>query len=339
MKVLATAPGRVNLIGDHTDYTGGLVFPMAIDLSTRIEFERGTPWVELVSDADEDPAFLPLEAIDEIEPRLVQPPWARYVAGVMWVLRPERGGSGLVTSTVPIGAGLSSSASLEVATALALGFEGSPLELAQACQQAEQVASGVPCGIMDQLALAAAVEGCALRIDCGSLEVQPVPVPDDIEIIVVHSGQSRALTASPYGVRRAQCDEAELLIGPLRDADLPATDAIEHLDLRRRARHVVSENQRVDDFGRALASGDLVSAGRLMIESHQSLRDDFEVSTRQIDLLVDHLLDRAGVYGARLTGAGFGGCVVALADPGTDIGVEGRRVRPAGPATVVDWDH
>jgi galactokinase len=336
VKVLAAAPGRVNLIGDHTDYTGGLVCPMAIDRTTQIEFDRGVPWVELVSDADPDPTFLPLESIDEVEPRSVRPVWARYVAGVMWVLRPEHGGTGFITSTVPLGQGLSSSAALEVAVALALGFEGTPLELAQACQQAEHVASGVPCGIMDQLTAAAAVAGCALRIDCESLDVDAIPMPDDAEVIVASSGQTRSLTAAPYGVRRAQCDDAAALIGPLRAATLADVAAIAHDDLRRRARHVVTENQRVVDFTAALRSGDLRGAGQLMVESHASLRDDFEVSTRRVDALVDHLGTVPGVYGARITGAGFGGCVVALAAPGTDVGVDAWRVRPSGPATVIE---
>jgi galactokinase len=187
---------------------------------------------------------------------------------------------------------------------------------------------------MDQLTIVAAVEGCALRIDCRSLSVEAVPLADSAEIVVIPSGQTRSLTASPYGVRRAQCDEAETLIGPLRDARPADVDAIEHDDLRRRARHVITENGRVDDFAQAIQSGDLTGAGLMMIESHKSLRDDFEVSTRQIDGLVDHLVGVPGVYGARLTGAGFGGCVVALVAPGTDIGVEGWRVLPSGPASV-----
>jgi galactokinase len=252
----------------------------------------------------------------------------------MWVLRPEHGGTGFITSTVPVGAGLSSSAALEVAVALALGFEGEPVELARACQQAEHVASGVPCGIMDQLTAAAAVDGCALRIDCRSLTVEPVPLAADLDVLVVHSGQTRSLTASPYGVRRAQCEDAEVLIGPLRDATVADAEGIEHDDLRRRARHVITENQRVDDFASALRQGDTTAAGALMVESHTSLRDDFQVSTRRIDELVDHLCGLPGVYGARLTGAGFGGCVVVLAAAGTDTGLDAWRVRPAGPATV-----
>jgi galactokinase len=317
--VVARAPGRVNLIGDHTDHTGGLVLPMAIDRGTEVELERGVPWVELVSATEEEPAFVPFD--DPREPLSVEPAWARYVAGVVHVLSPAEGGIGFVRSDLPIGAGLSSSAALEVAVALALGFEGTPLDLALACQRAEQVASGVPCGIMDQLASAAGVAGHALLIDCSSLSVTPVPLPLSVEVVVVDSGTRRQLATSFYGVRRAQCEEAEVLIGPLRSATLADAESIAIDDLRRRARHVVSENGRVRTFAAALTSGDVAAAGRAMVESHASLRDDFEVSTRVLDELVAHLVARPGVHGARLTGAGFGGCVVALAEPGADLGL------------------
>jgi galactokinase len=335
-KVVARAPGRVNLIGDHTDYTGGLVLPMAIDLETVVELDRGVPWVELVSADEEEPAFVPFD--DPREPSLLHPAWARYVAGVVDVLQPEEGGIGFVRSSLPIGAGLSSSAALEVALALALGFRGTALDLALACQRAEQVASGVPCGIMDQLASAAGVEGCALRIDCRSLEVTPVRLPEGVDVVIVDSGTRRQLATSFYGVRRSQCEEAEALIGPLRDARLDDVAAIAHDDLRRRARHVVSENARVDAFAAALAAGDAARAGTLMVESHVSLRDDFEVSTHVLDDLVDHLRARPGVLGARLTGAGFGGCVVTLVDRGADLGLPSGvatwAVAPAGGASV-----
>lgn len=336
VKVAARAPGRVNLIGDHTDYTGGLVLPMAIDRWTHVELERGVPWVELVSADEDEPAFI--DFARPSEPALVDPRWARYVAGVVHVLQPDVGGVGFVRSDIPIGAGLSSSAALEVAVALALGFEGTPVELALACQHAEQVASGVPCGIMDQLTSAAGVAGHALLIDCRSLDVTPTPVPDDLDVVVVDSGTRRQLATSFYGVRRAQCEEAETLIGPLRDATLADVEGIATDDLRKRARHVVSENARVRSFATALGAGDAATAGQLMAESHASLRDDFEVSTRALDDLVEHLSGRPGVLGARLTGAGFGGCVVALTERGTDLGlpsaIDAWRVAPAAGATV-----
>ena len=339
MKLLARAPGRVNLIGDHTDYTGGLVLPMAIDRWTEIEIDRGAPWIELVSADEEEPAIVHLD--EPRDPASVRPAWARYVAGVVEVLRPESGGVGFVRTDIPIGAGLSSSAALEVAVALALGFEGTPLELALACQQAEQVASGVPCGIMDQLASAAGVEGAALLIDCTELSVTPVPVPDGVDVVIVDSGTRRQLATSFYGVRRAQCEEAEELIGPLRSATLDDVGSIGHDDLRARARHVVSENGRVRAFAAALSGGDVAGAGALMVESHTSLRHDFAVSTHELDDLVEALVARPGVHGARLTGAGFGGCVVALVErdaPPVDVGTASWVVRAAAGASVTTLD-
>jgi galactokinase len=244
----------------------------------------------------------------------------------------------VVSTTLPIGAGLSSSAALEVAVALAIGLTGSPLAVAQACQQAEQVASGVPCGIMDQLASTAGTAGHALLIDCGSLEVTPVPVPDSVEVVVIHSGETRALAGSAYAERRAQVEAAATALGaPLRGIDAAAlADPL----LRRRARHVITENARVLAFAEALRSADWRAAGALMFESHRSLATDFEVSTPGLDALVDSLrVD--GAYGARLTGAGFGGCVVALVAAGAGSALAARFerawvVRAAGGATVTE---
>jgi galactokinase len=325
------APGRVNLIGDHTDYTGGLVLPMAIDLATTVEGRRGGDEVRLVSDQLEGEAVVPLDVAD---PASVSPPWARYVAGVVSVLRPHAGFTGRVSSTVPVGAGLSSSAALEVAVALALGFDGSALDLALACQRAEQVSSGVPSGVMDQLASAAGVEGSALLIDCSALTVTPVPLPDTVEVVVLPSGQSRGLVDSAYAERRAQCEAAEALIGPLKGADLDAVAGLTDPLLRRRARHVVTENERVRTFAAALEAGALADCGALMAASHQSLRDDFEVSTPRLDDLVAELSATPGVHGSRLTGAGFGGCVVAL----TEIGAlsEGWHVKPVAGGRAVE---
>ena len=327
--VRAFAPGRVNLIGDHTDYTGGLVLPMAVEWGTTVEVERGGDRVELRSAVEHRPAVVDLDVAD---PAAVEPAWARYVAGVVGVLRPRVGASGTVRTSLPVGAGLSSSASLEVAVALALGFEGTALELALACQRAEHLASGVPCGVMDQLASAAGVEGAALLIDCTSLEVVPVPVPGGVEVVVVDSGESRALAGSAYGARRADCEAAARLLGPLREASLDDVAELGDEVLRRRARPVVSENARVAAFAELLRVGDAAAAGALMSASHASLRDDMEVSTPAVDRLVAELAATPGVHGARLTGAGFGGCVVALADAASPV--LGWRLHPSGGATV-----
>jgi galactokinase len=206
------------------------------------------------------------------------------VAGVVAELRPPVGFTGTVTTTLPVGAGLSSSAALEVAVALALGFDGDPLDLARLTQRAEQVASGVPCGIMDQLASAAGVDGHALLIDCHSLAITPVPVPDGAEIRVVHSGQARELASSAYAERAASVHAAEAVVGPLRLVhDIDALDVIEDELLRRRARHVVTENARVRRAPAPLQAGDLAHAGPGHGRQPPSLRDDFEVSTDVLD--------------------------------------------------------
>jgi galactokinase len=305
------APGRVNLIGDHTDYNDGFVLPMAIDLQCVV---RATPHDSVrVRSSDADGEF-DLPADGSAEPSEVEG-WGRYAAGVLRALaergREPIGMDATVSSTVPAGAGLSSSAALEVALALALcdaaGFDLPPLERARACQEAEQIATGVPCGIMDQLTSIAGKENCALLIDCRSLEVEPIPLPADLAVLVVHSGVSRALADSAYAERRRACEAAAARLGvpALRDATL------EQVTDDPRARHVVSENARVLAGARALREGDIEALGPLLLESHRSLRDDFEVSTPELDELVDALME-AGAVGARLTGAGFGGCVVAL---------------------------
>jgi galactokinase len=327
--IRAHAPGRVNLIGDHVDYLDGLVLPMAIDLGTTIEGERGGDAVVLTSADEEEPAVVPLDVED---PTSVEPGWARYVAGVVAEVRPEVGFEGTVTTTLPIGAGLSSSAALEVATALALGFDGDPLALAQLGQRAEQRASGVPSGIMDQLASAAGEDGHALLIDCRTLAVRPVVLPEGVDVVVVDSGEARTLVGSPYAERRAQAEAAQAIIGPLRDATTLDLQGIEDDVVRARGRHVLTEIGRVWSFAEALEQGWLEEAGALMVASHASLRDDYQVSTPTLDALVDRLVATPGVYGARLTGAGFGGCVVALTEP--DALDEGWTVRAAAGASV-----
>lgn len=322
--ITAFAPGRVNLIGDHTDHAGGFALPFALDLGTTVVGERGGDVVELVSADGEGRAVVRLDVGD---PALVEPAWARYVAGVVAEVRPDTGFRGEVVTTLPIGAGLSSSAALEVAVALALGFDGSPLELALVCQRAERSASGVPSGVMDQLTSAAGVEGHALLLDCTALTVTPVPVPDDLEVVIVHSGETRALAGSAYGERRAACEAAAAIIGPLRDATLDDLTAIEDPVVRRRARHVITEDARVVAMVDALAAGDRPAIGDLLSASHRSLTEDFEVSTPALDDLVARLTRAPGVLGARLTGAGFGGCAVAIGERGALEG-EGWHVRP-----------
>jgi len=243
-----------------------------------------------------------------------------------------------VETSLPVGAGLSSSAALEVAVALALGFEAEPVTMARLCQRAEQAATGVPSGLMDQLTVTAGVEGSALLIDFADLSIRPVPVPEGAEILVVHSGEHRSLDRTPYAARRAECEAPAYRLGPLgrlgADAMLGLPDAL----LRRRARHVVTECDRVRWCAAALGSGDLIDAGRLMSASHASLSEDFDASTPALDALVHHLQAIPGVYGARMTGAGFGGCVVVLAEPGAvdvaALATPAWRVRPSAGAQV-----
>ena len=230
-------------------------------------------------------------------------------------MQPYGGIAGTVGTDIPIGAGLSSSAALELAVALALGFDGDPLSLAQLCRRAEVRASGVPCGIMDQLVIAAGVQGHALLIDCGDLTIEPVRVPEAVEVVVQFVAH-RALAGSAYAQRVAECATAEELIGPLRSATLHEATSISDPVIRARAQHVVSENQRVRDFAAAIAAGDLHAAGALMVASHNSLRDLYLTSTPVMDAAVEQLSARPGVYGARMTGGGFGGCIVAIAEPG-----------------------
>jgi galactokinase len=268
-------------------------------------------------DAD---GVLEIPADGSARPENVQPPWGRYVAGVVGELaargRPPVGVDATIASDVPLGAGLSSSAALEVACAIALvgvaDWELGVAELAEACRSAEESATGVPCGIMDQLASLAGVDGAALLIDCRSLDVRPVPLPTRLAVLAVHSGVSRALDVSGYADRRSACEALARRLGipALRDATLAqvADDPI--------GRHVVTENERVLEVVQALADEDRATLGGLLAASHASLRDDFRVSTPEIDALVEELV-AAGAIGARLTGGGFGGSVVALCESAT----------------------
>jgi galactokinase len=315
----ARAPGRVNLIGEHTDHTGGLCLPMAIDLGTTVTGEPGGDVLVLTTDAADGVARIPLDLTD---PTAVEPPWARYAAGVVVELQPDVGFVGEVHTTLPVGAGLSSSAALTVAVALALGADATDSHtLAATCQRAEQRASGVPCGILDPLACVSGVAGHALLLDCSTWDITPIPMPADLDVVIVDSGERRALADGRYARRRAEAEAAL------------ADDASRDPMLRRRARHVRSENERVRAAADALRADDRAALGALLRESHRSLAEDFEVSTPALDALVARLDATPGVHGARLTGAGFGGCVVALTEPGALH--EGWYVRPASGAIRV----
>lgn len=339
MSSVARAPGRVNLIGDHTDYTGGLVFPMAIDRDTTIHFERADDVVISSENYDGEARF----SLPVADAAAVRPAWGRYVAGVAAAMTERslavRGFRGRVSTDVPIGGGLSSSAALEVAAALAFGIDTDVATLAAVCRRAEHLATDVPCGIMDQLTSAAGVKDHALLIDCHSLDVTPVRLPESLAVWVVEIS-SRTLDGSEYSDRVAQCAAAEREIGPLRLADAQSTDRIVDPTIRARARHVVSENERVREFAAALIDGDAREAGRLMYASHRSLSRDFETSTKMMDDAVDAISRGPGVHGVRMTGGGFGGCVVVLAEDDAQVdgvvaaGTRPMRVRAADGASL-----
>jgi len=343
----------VNLIGDHTDYTGGFVLPMAIDLGTTVcvRPRAGEGSIELTSADADGMASIPIGGAlgpggnashgSARSVATIEPLWARYAAAGVAAAQPSLGGTGWVTSSLPIGAGLSSSTSLVVGVAVALGLPIGParsVESARLCQQAEQLACGVPGGMMDQLAALAGIDGHALLINCTSLEITPIAIPVGVDVVAAHCGRPRLLAGSPYAERRAQCDAAAALVGPLSQASAGDLAGIVNPVVRRRARHVLSENERVLGFAEALAKGDLAGAGQLMLQSHESLARDFEVSVPALDALVEALVSLPGVFGARLTGGGFGGCVVALTERGAvHPGMVPYRcwvVRPSGGATA-----
>jgi galactokinase len=317
------APGRVNLIGEHTDYNDGYVLPAAIGLRTwAAASARGDRRLRVASEQAGETVELELDALDRPQPRQ----WTQYIRGVAAVLERRglrlSGADVLVVGEVPLGAGLSSSASLEVSVGLALlrlsGHNLGPMELARACQQAEHEFAGTRCGLMDQFIACHGQAGHALLFDCRSLEYRALPLPPGVRLVICNSGVRHELASGEYNVRRAQCEEGVRLLSrvfpearALRDltpehaAELPVT-------VLRRCRHVVSENERVLQTATALEAGHLERLGPLMAASHRSLRDDYEVSCRELDLLVELAEGSEGVLGARMTGGGFGGCTINL---------------------------
>ena len=319
--VIVRAPGRVNLIGEHTDYNDGFVLPMAIDRAM---------WIALRPRADQYVLVYSLDFDDLAEFSLTEMvqrhnPWAEYIKGVAWSLGEAgfdlRGWDGVIAGDVPIGAGLSSSAAVEMATARAFaqtsGLEWDAPQMARLGQRAENEWVGVKCGIMDQMISAAGVAGHALLIDCRTLELQPAPLPSGTSVVILDTATRRELATSAYNERREQCELAARFFGvpALRDVTLAQFEALGYgLDplTAKRARHVITENERTLAAAQAMQAGDAAALGRLMDASHISMRDDFEISRAEMDAMVALAQVHPASFGARMTGGGFGGCAVAL---------------------------
>jgi galactokinase len=321
-ELVTRAPGRVNLIGEHTDYNDGFTLPMALPFAAAIAATSGG-----------DPVDGPVEIVAEgfgvasIVPRqdpLEVPQWARHIAGVVALMGDHDvqpgGWRATIASDVPAGAGLSSSAAVEVAAIRLLlaraARSWSPLEVARLAQRVENEVIGLPSGIMDPFISAAAVAGCAGLMDCRALTLDPVPISEAAKVAVLDTGTRRLLVDGAYADRRAACERAAAVIGvnSLRDATLEQLGRISAPVDRARARHVIEENARTLAAVDALRGADMKEFGRLMLESHVSLRDVYEVSGAGLDAMVEVALEAPGSFGARMTGGGFAGCAVALVD-------------------------
>ena len=316
-----SAPGRVNLIGEHTDYSDGFVMPVAIDRGITIALHpREDQRLRVFSIDFEEMMDVSINALEHSHAG-----WQEYIKGVAWVLREEghslSGWDGVFAGNVPIGAGLSSSAALEVAAAKTFShisqFEKTATQLALIGQKAEGDWVGVKVGIMDQLISTLGKQGHAVLIDCQTLAYQYVPIPKEISLMVLDTGTRRELTNSVYNIRRAECEEAARILGVpvLRSATasmLAEQKPTMAENIYKRARHVISENKRVHAFGRAMRNGSMEEMGRLINQCHHSLKEDFEVSSDELNIIVEISQQHPACLGARMTGAGFGGCALAI---------------------------
>jgi galactokinase len=320
---IVQAPGRVNLIGEHTDYNDGFVLPMAIDRAV---------WIALRSRSDRRVRIDSLDYRQSIEFDLDTlrhggPTWGEYAKAVAWAMQVAGhrllGWEGVMAGEVPVGAGLSSSAALELATGRAFAVASDIVwdapAMARLAQRAENEWVGVACGIMDQLTSACGVAQHALRIDCRSLEIESVLLPESVSVLVLDTGTRRGLVTSAYNQRREECQSGARAFGlnSLRDLTQDTFVSGEaRLDpvVRRRVRHVLSENERTLRAAQALRDEDMGRVGRLMVEGHASLRDDFEISSPALDAMVEIASAQPGCWGARMTGGGFGGCAIALVE-------------------------
>ncbi|RKF14281.1 galactokinase [Alginatibacterium sediminis] len=324
---LVQAPGRVNLIGEHTDYNDGFVLPCAINYHTLVACAKREDNIVRVYSVD----YQQVDEFDVSQPIVAHPEymWANYIRGVAKHLLArgyQFGGADLsVSGNVPQGAGLSSSASLEVVIGQVFktlyDLNISQQEIALNGQEAENKFVGCNCGIMDQLISAEGQQSHSLLIDCRSLETKAVPMPENMSIVIIHSNVKRGLVDSEYNTRREQCEAAASALGvkALRDVSVEGLDqklASLPIDVAKRARHVVTENYRTTEAARALSQGDMRYLGELMAQSHASMRDDFEITVPPIDYIVDLVKEVIGDEGGvRMTGGGFGGCVVSLVPP------------------------
>jgi galactokinase len=335
---LSSGPGRVNLIGEHTDYNEGFVLPIALKRDVRFAFRpRSDRLVRLFSLEYGETYEFDLDNFAFNDTML----WANYVQGMAWSLEqlglPLTGMDAVISGNVPRGSGLSSSAAVEVGAAHAFLAAANALsdlsgpQIARAAQRAENEYVGVNCGIMDQFISVLGRENHALLIDCRTLTYELVPMPSDVSIVIGNTRASRSLASSAYNERRQECETGVAMLEPmlpgiraLRDvtsAQLEEHKALLPVNIYRRCRHVISENERVLQTVEAFRRNDLVTVGRLMNASHDSLRDDYAVSSAALDAMVEAMRSVEGCYGARLTGAGFGGCAVALAEPGAEQAV------------------
>ena len=336
------APGRVNLIGEHTDYNDGFVMPAALDLCTYVAVTpRADRQFQVYSANFKEKYEIDL---DSIHPGRTNH-WSDYVRGVAGVLQSAgyqlRGTNLAITSDVPLGSGLSSSAALEVSTAWALlsnsQLGASPTEIAQMCQKAEHIYVEARCGIMDQFISCHGRAGHALMLDCRSLEFELLPIPPDVRLMVCNTMVKHEHASGEYNTRRRQCEEgvralAEVLPGVRALRDVTLEELEKHRErlnpvIYKRVRHVVSENGRVKKAAHLLQAGDVKAFGRLMADSHRSLRDDYEVSVAELDLMVELAKGQTGVHGARMTGGGFGGCTINLVDADHAEQVRGKLER------------
>ncbi|HEY5008840.1 MAG TPA: galactokinase [Caulobacteraceae bacterium] len=338
---LFQAPGRINIIGEHTDYSGGLVMPAAIDRHCLIAAApNGGRRLNVAAGVFGDEAQADLAALAPTHS------WMDYVGGVAAMLIGDGvdvpGADLWIESTVPIGAGVSSSAAIEVATAHALlalaGRAADGVQIARWAQRAENDFVGMPCGIMDQYASANGVAGGAMLLDCATLRAEPVRLPDAASFLLVDSMVRHNHVEGEYRARREDCETAAQLLGvamlsQVAEADLAAALARLPEGPAKRCRHVVSENGRVRRAAEALGDGDLAALGQLMNQSHASLRDDMQVSTPEVDQLAAIAQQAPGVFGARMMGGGFGGCVIALVDAGA-AGAASEAIRNAYAAVI-----